>query len=396
MDKLFLFVFSLIFSVVANSESLSGISPSVSGEPRVEGESIKQLDEGSTGVGQYVRGRFDPRNSAVPITQSSRTAVDVRSNGGVQPSMDENTEQSYPASNSQGSDGFYRELEQSAKTVEYVLPKGYKEVPLNKSGIGYINGEKSGTYMIKVPPLLYSVFSFPFKPSYRTPFPDFVTVDIQDGTVMVASKENMPVNIVFFHPKKPSLTVSVFLIPDANKIPANINVSFTKGNVPESERENKKSGVVVDGHDISRIRKKNLASISEYERGTAHGEVLKKINIDVANGFLPEGYELNVITSGPTGVLCGDRRLVGRYVQNMIGELFEVDVFEIKNAGNEYIEFKEFDCYRSGVASIQFNPSPLLKPGSKAELIIVHSKTRIDEDNRLRRPTQIMGGGYAR
>lgn len=393
IKKIALILSGFMFSVVAYSEGLSGIPSSVSGQKRVEGNSIKELSDSTNNVSSYIKERVKPE--PLRFVRPASDSRDSSADAGVDNDPSYADEQ-----NSLNEAGDEADLVSSsftqASSIEYVLPDGYKEVTLRDGGNGVIDGDKSGTYVIRVPPLLYSVFSLPFKPEFRTPFPNFVTVDVNDGVVMVAAKENIPVNLVFFHPDQPSLSVSVFLIPDVEKIPANVNVVFSKSKIPESEREKEKSGVVVDGHNIARIRKKNLASISQYEKGTVHSEMLKKINIDVANGFMPEGYELNQVTEGPIGVLCGDRRLVGRYVQNMIGEQFEVDVFEIKNAGNDYVEFKESSCYRSGVASIQFNPSPLLKPGSTAELVIVHSKTITDNTDRVRRPTKVQGGAYAK
>ena len=118
---------------------------------------------------------------------------------------------------------------------------------------------------------------------------------------------------------------------------------------------------------------------------------MKKLNTDLAKGFVPDGYGLNMISEGPTGVMCGDKRLLGRYVQNLVGELFEIDVFEINNAGKEYVQFDESKCYRSGVASVQFNPSPLIRPGNKAELIIVHAKTPVEPTDRVKRPMSLKG-----
>jgi hypothetical protein len=371
---------------MAFSEGLSGIPSSVSGVKRTEGESIKDIDGGVNSVSNYVKNTVKNDFKFVRPAQDSRDGNSVQASSQVSPSSSQ-------SSNTGNADIFINDTNSpSFQNMSYELPDGYNEIKLSKTGKGKIDADKSGTYVIKVPPLMFSVINFPFRPDFKTIFPSFVQVEIQDGVVMIAAKRNIPVNVVFYHPEKPSLSLSLVLVPDTHKIPANITASFSEARIPESVREKSKSGVVVDGHRIAQIRKKNQANISQYEMGSAHIQMMKKLNTDLARGYLPDGYELNMISEGPTGVMCGDKRLLGRYVQNMTGELFEIDIFEVKNAGNEYVEFLESKCYRNGVASVQFNPSPLVRPGSKVELIIIHSKTPVDNSDRIKRPTHLGGG----
>lgn len=387
MNKLNVLFCLLLFSGIAVSEGLSGIPSHISGEKRTEGKAIGDVGGGASSVTNYLK------NTVATDFDFVRPAKDARS--GVE------TSEKVSKTTQKATDGVVESneevIEESALwaagsgVVDYVLPDGYKEVSISPDGKAQINADRPGTHLIRAPILMYSVFTFPFTPNYETIFPDAIKINIEDGVVMVASKRNIPINIVFFHPEKPSLALSIVLVPDSSVIPAQIDVKFAKNKIPEVVRENEKSGVVVDGHRIAKIKKRDITNISEYEKGDVHIEMMKKINTDMAKGYVPDGYGLNIISEGPTGVMCGDKRLLGRYTQNLVGELFEIDVFEVKNAGSEYVKFDSSKCYRSGVATVQFNPSPLIRPGNKAELIIVHTRTPVELSDRTKRPMDLRG-----
>lgn len=371
----------LFLPVVVLANSVSGVPSQVSGINRTEGQAINDATAGAQSATSYVKERISNLNFIKPATDSrdpssfSATSDDTQSNEDpANKHRNQLDEQVYQPEIPRGS-------------VEYAIPDQMKIVSLDGNGKGIIKGSKPGTYVVEAPALFFSIFTLPFEPKYKTPFPTISEVVIEGGVVMIAPKTMAPVNVVLYHPDKPSLSVSLVVIPNSKKAPADVYVDFNRKSIPESKRQESKAGVVVDGHRIARIRKRDRATISEYERGEAHTEVLKKINVDLAKGYIPDGYGLNVISDGPSGVLCGDKRLVGTYAQNMTGEQFEIDVFNIKNAGNEYVTFLEEKCYRTGVSSIQFNPSPILRPGSSAELIIIHTKTPADLSDKVRRPS---------
>ena len=369
-----------LLPIFAIAQDISGVPSQITGVNRTEGESIDDVSGGAGAATRYVKERIGNMNFTKPATDardpSNSTQVTSQPQASTNTLSDPQSERVVQPSAPRG-------------PVEYDIPENMKLVRLNGNGKGIINGSNSGTYVVRAPALYFSLFTLPFEPKAKTPFPAFSEIVIENGVVMIAPKTVAPVNVVLYHPDKPSLSVSLVVIPDSSTAPADVRVNFNKKSIPESKRQENKNGVVVDGHRIARIRKKNRATVSEYERGKAHTEILKKINVDLAKGFLPDGYELNVISEGPSGVLCGDKRLVGTYVQNMIGEQFEVDIFNIKNAGKEYVTFVEANCYRSGVSSVQFNPSSILRPGSSAELIIIHTKTPDDISDKVRRPSVV-------
>jgi hypothetical protein len=370
-----------LIPVFTMAQEISGVPSQITGVNRTEGESINDMSGGAGAATRYVKERIGNLSFTKPATDA-RDPSD---------SPQVTSQPETPSALSDPQSELVVQLSAPRGPIEYDIPENMKLVSLNGNGKGVINGSNSGTYVVRAPALYFSLFTLPFQPKAKTPFPEFSEIVIEDGVVMIAPKTVAPVNVVLYHPDKPSLSVSLVVIPDSTTAPADVRVNFNKNSIPESKRQENKNGVVVDGHRIARIRKKNSATVSEYERGNAHTEILKKINVDLAKGFLPDGYELNVISEGPSGVLCGDKRLVGTYVQNMIGEQFEVDVFNIKNAGKEYVTFVEENCYRSGVSSVQFNPSSILRPGSSAELIIIHTKTPDDISDKVRRPSVARG-----
>jgi hypothetical protein len=379
--------FALANGVISVPVNISGVPSSVSGTQRVEGQSINQLSSGANAAGRYVKERVD----ALPFTRPASDARDPNAASVNQAGQTGDQNGAQVVTGAPVIDPMQQQLAAPSGPIEYIIPEDMKLVSLNGNGRGVINGSKSGTYAIEAPALYFSTFTLPFTPIHKTPFPALSEIEIYDGVVMIAPKTVAPVNVVLFHPQKPSLSVSLVILPQSSKAPADIRIDFNPKSIPETKRQENKAGVVVDGHRIARIRKMDRAVVSEYERASSHTEALKKLNVDLAKGFVPNGYALDVISEGPSGVLCGDKRLVGTYVQNLIGEQFEADVFNIKNAGDEYVTFDEKKCYRSGVSSVQFNPSPILRPGSSAELIIIHTKTPVDMSDRVRRPS-VVGG----
>ena len=371
--------FAFANSVSGVPGNISGVPSSVSGAQRVEGKSIDQVSSGANAASRYVKERVD-------AMQFTKPASDSRDPGAAPSTQSNVQEDSRVVVETTVADPM-QQLTAPSGPIEYVIPEDMKLVSLNGNGRGHINGSKPGTYAIEAPALYFSIFNLPFTPVHETPFPALSEIVIHDGVVMIAPKTVAPVNVILFHPQKPSLSVSLVILPQSSKAPADVRINFNPESIPETKRQENKAGVVVDGHRIARIRKMDRATVSEYERASSHTEALKKLNIDLAKGFVPGGYALDVISEGPSGVLCGDKRLVGTYVQNLIGEQFEIDVFNIKNAGDEYVTFDEKNCYRSGVSSVQFNPSPILRPGSSAELIIIHSKTPDDMSDKVRRPS---------
>lgn len=275
--------------------------------------------------------------------------------------------------------------------IEFDIPEGYSVVDKNSFGLARINGDNIGTYIIKVPSLLYTRIELPFAPEIETPFPEQVVIKQKDDVVLVAPRGVVPVNLILYHPERPTVSVSLVLLPVSSEIPATIKVSFNASRIPEAKKDQEKTGDVLGDYRVSTMTNLNSNKVSMYDRVASHADLMGKINTDIANGFVPDGYSLKMITEGPTGALCGDKRLLGQYVQNIVGNDFEVDVFRVRNAADNYVVFDEKSCYRNGVSSVFFNPSSSLAPGVEAELIIVHSRAQEDQSGRARRPTRVTG-----
>lgn len=275
--------------------------------------------------------------------------------------------------------------------IEFEIPEGYSVVDKNSFGLARINGDNIGTYIIKVPSLLYTRIELPFIPEIETPFPEQVVIRQKGDVVLVAPRGVVPVNLILYHPERPTVSVSLVLLPVSSEIPATVKVSFSASRIPEAKKDQDKTGDVLGDYRVSTMTNLNSNKVSKYDRVASHADLMGKINTDIANGYVPDGYSLKMITEGPTGALCGDKRLLGQYVQNIVGNDFEIDVFRVRNAADNYVVFEEKDCYRNGVSSVFFNPSSSLSPGVEAELIIIHSRAQEDHSGRTRRPTRVVG-----
>jgi len=275
------------------------------------------------------------------------------------------------------------------QSIEVELPDGYKEIETTSEGYARIDGDKPSTYVVRVPPLLFTSIEIPFTPEFETPFPDAVYVKTKGNMLLVAPKTMVPVNLVIFHPEKPSLSTSLVLLPDTQSIPGRLWIRFNPDSIPKAAREKMRNGFVVDGSDQATLLEKDPSAVSEYERASSHTEFVKRVNLDMAQAFVPEGYEFTEISNGPSGSLCGDRRLIGKYTQHLSGENYEIDVFQIRNVASDYVVFAEKSCYRSGVVSVQFNPTNALRPGQEAELIVLRSVGKSITNDRIKRPTKV-------
>lgn len=276
--------------------------------------------------------------------------------------------------------------------VRFVLPEGMTVVGKDQVGAAAINGDKPGTYVLKVPPLLFSRLVLPFAAEVTTPFPDQVVIKQQDRSLLVAPKSAMPVNLIVYHPLKPEISIGLVLVPDGGEIPATIHVEFDPERLPADVAASSVDGSsrqITSMGIATRINEPDQRAAMRFERSNDHTAILENVHRLVSQGLVPDGYSLEVVTEGVVGALCGDRRLLGQFTQRMRGDRFTVDVFSVANAHDDYVVFSEENCYRRGVASVQFFPSRNLAPGKTAELIIVHANELRDEPTQLRRPMQV-------
>lgn len=363
---------------------LSGVPASLSGQSGDDVSAIKDVDTGTKRAVNFAREAvLGEMESVRPVRDSGRGSAPVKN------TTTSSAEDPLVLAPEVIEERKTQRRAASARKVEYEIPPEYTFVPKNNLGTAFINGDKDGTYLIKAPSMLFSRIELPFSPKVVTPFPELVVTQIHGNVILFAPTQKAPVNLIIYHPDQPLVSVSIVILPDANEIPATIKVSFAKERIPEAVIEHDKIGEMIGDHRVSTIAKGNASNVAHYERTSSHLEFLKKINIDLARGEVPAGYSLRVVTDGPIGVLCGDRRLVGAYSQNIVGENFEIDVFQVRNASDDYVTFQERSCYRSGVVSVLFNPSPSIKPGENAELIIIHSRKNNEKTDVVKRPSLV-------
>lgn len=381
-------IFVGILSVLSThsfAAGLAGVPGSVSGKNDGDVQAINDIDSGTKRAVNFAReaviGEFE---SVRPVRDTGRGVTPVGS--GNSSSANEDPLVLAPEVIEERRT---QRRTAPARKVEFEIPPEYTFVPKNNLGTAFINGDKDGTYLIKAPSMLFSRIELPFSPKVVTPFPSLVVTQVHGNVILFAPTQMAPVNLIIYHPDQPLVSVSIVILPDANEIPATVKISFAKERIPEAVIEHDKIGEMIGEHRVSTIAKGNSSDVAHYERTSSHLEFLKKINIDLARGVVPDGYSLRVVTDGPIGVLCGDRRLVGAYSQNIVGENFEIDVFQVRNASDDYVTFKERSCYRGGVVSVLFNPSPTIKPGENAELIIIHSRKNNEKQDVIKRPSLV-------
>ena len=373
----------------AFSQGLSGVPSAISGVQSEEGVAISETTSAAKTAGSYVRSKIAPvqRQDIAPPVPGAVSAIGSPVPVSSNPSA---VTGDAPFGASQGtadSDTFSPVAIQ--RPVEIVIPEQYREVKTDRNGYAEIDGDRPGSYVVRVPPLLYSSIETQFEASLETPFPGTVVIKQHGNVSLVSPASKVPVSLVVFHPKKPSLSLSVVLLPDAEAIPARLTLKFSEDRLPVLAEEKERSGVYLDGTKTAIVVESDPDAVAAYETSDSHTEYVKRVNIDVVNGYLPDGYALHEMRDGPTGVMCGDRRLVGQYAQKLVGDEFEVDVFEVRNAADDYVTFEPKNCYRHGVVSIQFNPSRSLRPGQDAELIVVRGRGQPVDDVRVRRPSNV-------
>lgn len=403
--RIYLLASVVILAGHANA-GLSGIPSSVSGVSDTEGQAIADTQEATNNVAGFIRDKAE-RTFVTPVSKPS-PATDARApvseadqdvaadstrvvaagsesmeEQGPQPGVDVVNPPPF-GSNAGGSPS-----QAVLQPIEVELPEGYREVETTSEGYARIDGDKPSTYVVRVPPLLFTSIELPFAPEFETPFPDAVYVKTKGNMLLVAPKSMVPVNLVIYHPEKPSLSASLVLLPDTQSIPGRLWVRFNPDSIPKAVQEKSRNGFVVDGSDQATLLEKDPSAVSEYERASSHTEFVKRVNLDMAQAFVPEGYEFTEISNGPSGALCGDRRLIGKYTQHLAGESYEIDVFQIRNVASDYVVFEEKSCYRSGVVSVQFNPTNALRPGQEAELIVLRSAEKTISNDRVKRPTKV-------
>lgn len=390
---------ALSLTLFASSSLFAGGLKGVPSE--ISGESDSQVPERAEGkgvqLGEYVREQVD--GIRIQPKQVKPTQAEERFSGRVTPVQPLNKPGERPdekplvtkdESEYGNRDDYHEQPVIQRKQVRFVLPEGMNVIKKNSDGAAAIDGDKPGTYLVKVPPLLFSRIVLPFEAEVTTPFPDQVVIKHNQGSLLVAPKSVMPVNLVIYHPQKPEVSIGIVLMPDSQEIPATIQVDFDASRLPEIVgKDDGVSNKITSLGIASRINDRDARKAIRFEKSGDHISVLEGIHRLVSQGLVPDGFSLEVVTEGVTGSLCSDRRLIGEFTQRMRGERFTVDVFSVANAHNDYVSFSEENCYRRGVASVQFFPSRNLAPGKTAELVIVHANDDEEAPRQQRRPTQV-------
>lgn len=384
------FIPLLLLSSSVYAAGINGVPSAITGVASENGQPVQDMRGNSSVLSRYIVEQAEQKEFVKPYEikqakEAQRQGVTTPTNSDVVV-KDQGIEQAEQVQQQQF------QPRRSITRIEFEMPKGLKPVTKDRNGAAKVNADKPGTYVIRVPALIFSRFSLPFSPEITTPFPDQVVIKKKGGLISVAPKSSIPVNLIFAHPQRPELSVAFVLVPDGQEIPAMVDVDFDPSRIPQQAKDidSKEVGNKVTTLGISStIEAGDSELAARFERSTDHISVLEEIHRSVSKGLVPKGYSLDVITEGATGALCGDRRLIGVFSQRMRGAQFTVDVFSVTNPSEQIIKFNERDCYRAGVASVQFNPSRALAPGQKAELIIVHAAPKGERLTQQRRPTLI-------
>ena len=388
----------LVMTSTSWASGLSGIPTEISGQPRAEqGAASNDVERAGINIGQYVKEQVVSNAEIRPArgreTSTSVAPVQPVNRPGERPTVTsgDNSRTVAPQGSSRPPSNEPSAV-QRTQQVRFVLPEGMNEIEKDQAGAASIDGDLPGTYIVKVPPLLFSRITLPFVAEVTTPFPDQVVIKHHEGALLVAPKSPMPVNLVIFHPKKPDVSVGLVLVPDGHEIPATIQIAFDPARLPESTvtaGEGERDRQITSLGIASVMTERDQRAAMRFERSADHIAVLENIHRLVSQGLVPDGFSLEVITEGAVGALCGDRRLIGQFSQRMRGERFTVDVFSVANAADDFVRFGEENCYRKGVASVQFFPSRSLAPGKTAELVIVHANDIQEAPTQQRRPMQV-------
>lgn len=391
ISRLFGFLLASLLStqVLAADEGFSGLPNSITGGGVPKVDALGDVDSKVKSGVRYSRGAVAQDFDIVKPATEKPAVVHTNNESGYENSSElvyEDDNDEYEGDEYEGNEALDAG---QAPEVEFEIPDGYSVVTKNSQGVAHINGDSAGTYIIKVPALLYSKIELPFAAALETPFPDQVVIKQKEDVILVAPRGVVPVNLILYHPERPTVSVSLVLLPVSTEIPATIKVKFDEKRIPAAKQDQDKLGEFLGEHKVSTINATNANQVLKYDRAASHVDLMRKINADIARGYVPDGYSLRVVTEGPTGALCGDKRLLGKYVQNIVGVDFEIDVFRVKNAASDYVEFREKSCYRTGVSAVFFSPSGTLAPGMEAELIIIHSRKTDVDDTRVRRPTRV-------
>jgi len=266
--------------------------------------------------------------------------------------------------------------------IEWFVPEGTLISNPSEDGSIYLTADTSKTFYILVPPKLLNVINIPFeRPITTTTFPKDIVKNELRGAVQIGLSGNQPAHVLIRESGRPDLSVSLFLIP-AEVSPASIYID-----IPEA-RLNAKSQSLLG---VKIVEAGDPLRASEVELGKSHSLLVADNHISLSQGFVPEGYSLTDLNDGLVGVLCGDRRLIGEHTQTLMGPKFIVDVYRVTNVSEGYLSFEEKNCYRTGVASVQFHPTRHLLSGQQVELFIQRHVIHKLETNKLPRHSTVEG-----
>ena len=185
-----------------------------------------------------------------------------------------------------------------------VLPKGIKSIQGDRNGtINIKKKDLKGTKVIETPPFFNNQFVFNIPDiKYHVPeqIKEYVSIHKNGNTYIVTLVgDSVPASITFMNSHDSTEFLSTLLIPNVNVISKTLNVEFSK-----QDKSTEDTGIT----EVSKLDKK-LAMRSE--KGTDYENSIYKILKTLSIGGIPSGYQLTNIRSGQSGMICGEKRLLG-------------------------------------------------------------------------------------
>ena len=170
-----------MLSMPVYSAGLTGVPSEITGISSSQGEAAEDVERGSNALSRYIVEQVKQAPLPRPNV-GARAATDNQESGNdvVRPvsSVEPVNTAGVSAHQAVRSSVTPAAMPVSQiRSIKYKLPEGLREVRKNSLGAAKIDGDKPGTYVVRVPPLFFSRLKLPFdNPKTEVPFPDKVEI----------------------------------------------------------------------------------------------------------------------------------------------------------------------------------------------------------------------------
>lgn len=349
MKKINFICLFLLFSQFSFAEGLVGIDEMVSGmeEDRInttgEGVSVDVIDGIATTLGDAIYDAGIQTRTGVVPSPVVKPVMSIDDSGN-------------PINEDVSVDVVKKKAPRKKKIIR--LPKGVVTKKSNKDGLIVLTSSDKGTYAIETPPYLANQIKFPDdRYLHYTPLDDkYVDISKKGNIYFVTLKSSeAPVSVVFYSERNGEKTVSLVFLPNSSVINKTISVE-------QSESDKTPVETVVSRSVLKKIMVFESSNSSDDRTVSAHKLISK--------GMFPNGYEFVEVRNGVRGFICGERRLISRLGQKIIGKKYVFEIYKVTNISEDYFEFDESNCLTDSVASVQMYPGWTIAPSESKELII--------------------------